>query len=88
MFFLVDDYEQVIYTDGKDPEYQQSIVADTAPLVTAPVIVRPCTCLRYFLSVSMNCICGKCNCKHLEFMSCDKALDLNSNTDFGEQQYC
>ncbi|BFG28050.1 hypothetical protein CerSpe_143230 [Prunus speciosa] len=30
---------QVIYTDGKDPEYQQSIVADTAPLVTAPVIV-------------------------------------------------
>ncbi|CAN6546181.1 unnamed protein product [Malus baccata var. baccata] len=31
--------ETVIYTDGKDPEYQQSIVADTAPLVSAPVIV-------------------------------------------------
>ncbi|XP_050148794.1 carboxyl-terminal-processing peptidase 1, chloroplastic isoform X2 [Malus sylvestris] len=31
--------ETVIYTDGKDPEYQQSIVADTTPLVTAPVIV-------------------------------------------------
>ncbi|XP_008225367.1 PREDICTED: carboxyl-terminal-processing peptidase 1, chloroplastic [Prunus mume] len=31
--------ETVIYTDGKVPEYQQSIVADTAPLVTAPVIV-------------------------------------------------
>lgn len=54
VYFLDDVYEQVIYTDGKVPEYQQSIVADTVPLVTAPVIVRPCTYLRYFLSVSMN----------------------------------
>lgn len=30
---------QVIYTVGKDLQYQNTIVADTAPLVTAPVIV-------------------------------------------------
>ncbi|BBH01060.1 Peptidase S41 family protein [Prunus dulcis] len=36
---FLNEGETVIYTDGKDPEYQQSIVADTAPLVTAPVIV-------------------------------------------------
>ncbi|KAG2684812.1 hypothetical protein I3843_10G089200 [Carya illinoinensis] len=31
--------ETVIYTVGKDVQYQNTIVADTAPLVTAPVIV-------------------------------------------------
>lgn len=32
-------YTQVIYTVGRDPQYQQTIVADTSPLVSAPVIV-------------------------------------------------
>ncbi|OVA00990.1 PDZ domain [Macleaya cordata] len=31
--------ETVIYTAGKDPQYQKSIVAETAPVFTAPVIV-------------------------------------------------
>ncbi|KAJ0985900.1 hypothetical protein J5N97_004256 [Dioscorea zingiberensis] len=31
--------ETVIYTVGRDPQIQKSIVAETAPLVTAPVIV-------------------------------------------------
>lgn len=35
--------EQVIYTVGRDPQYQNTIVADTQPLVTSPVIV----CLIY-----------------------------------------
>ena len=32
-------YEQVIYTVGRDLQYQNTVVADTAPLVTAPVVV-------------------------------------------------
>jgi hypothetical protein len=32
-------YQQVIYTVGRDPQYQNTIVADSAPLVKAPVIV-------------------------------------------------
>ncbi|KAF6156135.1 hypothetical protein GIB67_024105 [Kingdonia uniflora] len=30
---------EVTYTVGRDPQYQKNIVAETAPLVTAPVIV-------------------------------------------------
>jgi len=29
----------VIYTAGRDSQYQNTIVADAAPLITAPVIV-------------------------------------------------
>ncbi|XP_022955149.1 carboxyl-terminal-processing peptidase 1, chloroplastic isoform X2 [Cucurbita moschata] len=29
----------VIYTVGRDPQYQKTVVADTGPLVTAPVVV-------------------------------------------------
>ncbi|XP_022994793.1 carboxyl-terminal-processing peptidase 1, chloroplastic [Cucurbita maxima] len=29
----------VIYTVGRDPQYQKNVVADTGPLVTAPVVV-------------------------------------------------
>ncbi|XP_004295422.1 PREDICTED: carboxyl-terminal-processing peptidase 1, chloroplastic [Fragaria vesca subsp. vesca] len=36
---FLNEGETVIYTVGKDPQYQQNIVADTAPLVKAPVIV-------------------------------------------------
>ncbi|KAK1320396.1 hypothetical protein QJS10_CPA03g00678 [Acorus calamus] len=36
--FLNED-ETVIYTIGKDPQFQNTIIADHAPLVTAPVIV-------------------------------------------------
>lgn len=39
MFFADDVCEQITYTVGRDPQYQNTIVADTAPLVTAPVIV-------------------------------------------------
>ncbi|KAL7211500.1 hypothetical protein ACSBR2_014380 [Camellia fascicularis] len=31
--------ETVIYTVGRDPQYQKNIIAETAPLITAPVIV-------------------------------------------------
>ncbi|XP_037495654.1 carboxyl-terminal-processing peptidase 1, chloroplastic isoform X4 [Jatropha curcas] len=36
---FLNEGKTVIYTVGKDPQYQNTIVADTAPLVTAPVIV-------------------------------------------------
>ncbi|XP_062016643.1 carboxyl-terminal-processing peptidase 1, chloroplastic isoform X2 [Rosa rugosa] len=36
---FLNEGETVIYTVGKDPQYQQNIVADTAPLIKAPVIV-------------------------------------------------
>ncbi|EEF42716.1 Carboxyl-terminal-processing protease precursor, putative [Ricinus communis] len=36
---FLNEGEKVIYTVGRDPQYQNTIVADTAPLVTAPVIV-------------------------------------------------
>ncbi|KAM0938166.1 putative processing peptidase [Dioscorea sansibarensis] len=36
---FLDKGETVIYTAGRDPQVQKSIVAETAPLVTAPVIV-------------------------------------------------
>ncbi|KAK1276145.1 hypothetical protein QJS04_geneDACA000764 [Acorus gramineus] len=36
--FLNED-ETVIYTIGRDPQFQNTIIADHAPLVTAPVIV-------------------------------------------------
>lgn len=32
-------YVQVIYTVGRDPQYQKTVIADTGPLVTAPVVV-------------------------------------------------
>lgn len=32
-------YVQVIYTVGRDTQYQKTVVADTGPLVTAPVVV-------------------------------------------------
>lgn len=38
-FFFLVDYNQVIYTVGRDPQYQKTVVADTGPLVTAPVVV-------------------------------------------------
>ncbi|KAK8642016.1 hypothetical protein V6N13_011379 [Hibiscus sabdariffa] len=31
--------ETIIYTVGRDPQYQNNVVADTAPLVTLPVVV-------------------------------------------------
>ncbi|PPR83601.1 hypothetical protein GOBAR_AA37118 [Gossypium barbadense] len=31
--------ETIIYTVGRDPQYQKNVVADTAPLVTLPVVV-------------------------------------------------
>ncbi|CAL5346276.1 unnamed protein product [Camellia sinensis] len=31
--------QTVIYTVGRDPQYQKNIIAETAPLITAPVIV-------------------------------------------------
>lgn len=39
VFFFLVDYNQVIYTVGRDPQYQKTVVADTGPLVTAPVVV-------------------------------------------------
>uniref|UniRef100_A0A2P2LXN6 PDZ domain-containing protein n=1 Tax=Rhizophora mucronata TaxID=61149 RepID=A0A2P2LXN6_RHIMU len=37
--------ETVIYTVGRDLQYQNTIVADTAPLFTTPIIVRTLTSL-------------------------------------------
>ncbi|KAJ0960244.1 hypothetical protein J5N97_001919 [Dioscorea zingiberensis] len=42
---FLNEGETVIYTVGKDPQYQQNIVADTAPLIKAPVIVKLHWCL-------------------------------------------
>ena len=39
VFFLADTNEQIIYTVGRDPQYQKNVVADTAPLVRMPVVV-------------------------------------------------
>ncbi|XP_077226555.1 peptidase S41 family protein isoform X2 [Tasmannia lanceolata] len=36
---FLNEGETVTYTVGRDPQYERTIVADTAPLVTAPVIV-------------------------------------------------
>ncbi|KAL9346417.1 hypothetical protein Peur_061270 [Populus x canadensis] len=36
---FLNEGEKVIYTVGRDPQYQNTIVADSAPLVKAPVIV-------------------------------------------------
>ncbi|CAI0424470.1 unnamed protein product [Linum tenue] len=36
---FLDKGETVIYTAGRDPQYQTTIAADTVPLVTTPVIV-------------------------------------------------
>eukprot|EP00258_Populus_trichocarpa_P051298 XP_024467317.1 carboxyl-terminal-processing peptidase 1, chloroplastic isoform X3 [Populus trichocarpa] len=36
---FLNEGEKVIYTAGRDPQYQNTIVADSAPLVKAPVIV-------------------------------------------------
>ncbi|KAK6268523.1 hypothetical protein QUC31_012683 [Theobroma cacao] len=36
---FLEEGETIIYTVGRDPQYQKTIVADTAPMVTAPVIV-------------------------------------------------
>ncbi|KAF9602612.1 hypothetical protein IFM89_030218 [Coptis chinensis] len=37
--FFLDKGDTVIYTVGRDPKYQNTIVAETAPLVIAPLIV-------------------------------------------------
>lgn len=39
-------YKQVIYTVGRDLQYQQTVIANAAPLVTGPVVV--CICHYYF----------------------------------------
>nr|POE91496.1 carboxyl-terminal-processing peptidase 1, chloroplastic [Quercus suber] len=36
---FLNEGETVIYTVGRDQQYQNNVVADTAPLVTAPVVV-------------------------------------------------
>ncbi|XP_050231309.1 carboxyl-terminal-processing peptidase 1, chloroplastic [Mercurialis annua] len=36
---FLNEGEKVIYTVGRDPQYQNEVVADAAPLVTAPLIV-------------------------------------------------
>eukprot|EP00268_Persea_americana_P030169 TRINITY_DN2921_c0_g1_i22.p1 TRINITY_DN2921_c0_g1~~TRINITY_DN2921_c0_g1_i22.p1 ORF type:complete len:110 (+),score=23.25 TRINITY_DN2921_c0_g1_i22:1135-1464(+) len=36
---FLDKGETVIYTVGRDPQYQRTIVAETSPLFTAPVTV-------------------------------------------------
>ncbi|KAL5577142.1 hypothetical protein UlMin_018841 [Ulmus minor] len=36
---FLNEGDTVIYTVGRDPQYQQTIVADAAPLTTAPLIV-------------------------------------------------
>lgn len=36
---FLNEGETVIYTVGRDQQYQNTVVADTAPLVTAPVVV-------------------------------------------------
>ncbi|XP_057463539.1 carboxyl-terminal-processing peptidase 1, chloroplastic isoform X2 [Actinidia eriantha] len=36
---FLNEGETVIYTVGRDPQYQKNIIAETAPLITAPVIV-------------------------------------------------
>ncbi|XP_059664713.1 carboxyl-terminal-processing peptidase 1, chloroplastic isoform X2 [Cornus florida] len=36
---FLNEGETVIYTVGRDPQYQKKITAETAPLITAPVIV-------------------------------------------------
>lgn len=39
MLLPSDVYEQVTYTVGRDPQYEKTITAETAPLITAPLIV-------------------------------------------------
>jgi hypothetical protein len=39
VFSSDDIYVQIIYTAGRDSQYQNTIVADAAPLITAPVIL-------------------------------------------------
>lgn len=47
-------YEQVIYTVGRDLQYQNTVVADTAPLVTAPVVVCTSTSEIFRTSVHLH----------------------------------
>lgn len=39
MLFPYHVHGQVIYTVGRDPQYEKVITAEAAPLVTAPLIV-------------------------------------------------
>lgn len=39
MMFPSDVHEQVIFTVGRDPQYEKTITAENAPLITAPLIV-------------------------------------------------
>lgn len=50
LLFSSDVYKQVIYTVGRDPQSRKPIVAETTPLVTAPLIVWaiPLRCLTLF----------------------------------------
>lgn len=56
MVFSSDDiYEQVIYTVGRDMQYQNTVVADTTPLVTVPVVV--CTSASEIFRTSTLYLC-------------------------------
>jgi hypothetical protein len=81
VFSSDDIYEQVIYTVGRDMQYQNTVVADTTPLVTVPVVV--CTSASEIFRTSTLYLCFHLwlgSFLHGQWLRIYGTLEKNENT--------